>query len=332
MASAKLNYQLPSWPLIDFHAHFPVAGDDILGKVNQDYQERYGPEKLSRLKAYSLEMNRLWRKAWCFPEPEPVLEPAWEETARRWSRELAEYGIEKIVFVTGGGNQNLYRITKVDPGRFLGFAHHDPFMPGAADELKRSVREYGFRGYKILAPTLSGPLSDPALTRLWEVAEELGVPVIIHFGVLGGGGGIGWHENISPLALHNVAKGYPGIPFVIPHFGCGYPKELLHLAWVCPNIYVDTCGNNEWVRWMPYALTLEDLFRRFYETIGPERIIFGSDSEWFPRGFALRYLLDQLRTCYQLGLPETEMAMIFGGNAARLLKVDGKGEAIVPEA
>ena len=25
-----------------------------------------------------------------------------------------------------------------------------------------------------------------------------------------------------------------------------------------------------------------DLFRRFYETVGAERIIFGSDSSWFP--------------------------------------------------
>ncbi|MHB1167361.1 MAG: hypothetical protein ACYC0N_02335 [Carboxydocellales bacterium] len=33
MASPELTWQLPSWPLIDFHAHFPVAGDDILEKL-----------------------------------------------------------------------------------------------------------------------------------------------------------------------------------------------------------------------------------------------------------------------------------------------------------
>ena len=330
MASPELTWQLPSWPLIDFHAHFPVAGDDILGEINQTYQERYSQEKLAHLKAYSLKMNSLWRKAWSFPEPEAVLANAWKETAQRWSGELTKYGIDKIVFVTGGGNQNLYQIIQVDPERFLGFAHHDPFMPGAAQELQNSVQQYGFRGYKILAPTLSGRLDQPRLIPLWETLEQLKLPVIIHFGVLGWRGGIGYQENISPLALHNVAKGYPGIPFVIPHFGCGYPKELLHLAWVCPNIYVDTCGNNEWVRWMPYKLTLEDLFRRFYETIGPERIIFGSDSEWFPRGFALRYLQDQLMACYQLGFPEGEIAQIFGGNASKLLKLDGKGEQVGP--
>jgi hypothetical protein len=26
-----------------------------------------------------------------------------------------------------------------------------------------------------------------------------------------------------------------------------------------------------------------------FETIGAERMLFGTDSEWFPRGFAMRY-------------------------------------------
>ncbi|MHB1167360.1 MAG: hypothetical protein ACYC0N_02330 [Carboxydocellales bacterium] len=92
-------------------------------------------------------MNSLWRKAWSFPEPESVIAAtAWKETAQRWSGELTKYGIDKIVFVTGGGNQNLYQITQVDPERFLGFAHHDPFMPGAVQELQNSVQQYGFRG------------------------------------------------------------------------------------------------------------------------------------------------------------------------------------------
>jgi predicted TIM-barrel fold metal-dependent hydrolase len=70
---------------------------------------------------------------------------------------------------------------------------------------------------------------------------------------------------------------------------------------------------------MPYPLTLEDLFRKAFETIGPERVVFGSDSNAFPRGFAVRYLQDQLRACYTLNLPEADVALVFGGNAARLL-------------
>ena len=73
---------------------------------------------------------------------------------------------------------------------------------------------------------------------------------------------------------------------------------------------------------MPFKLTLEDLFAKAYETIGPERMLFGSDSSYFPRGFVLRYLHDQIRICYQLNFPEEDIRAIFGGNAARLLGFD----------
>jgi hypothetical protein len=69
---------------------------------------------------------------------------------------------------------------------------------------------------------------------------------------------------------------------------------------------------------MPYPLSLEDLFRKAYETIGPERIIFGTDSSWFPRGFSYRYLQDQLRVCYWLNMKREDIEAIFGGNARRL--------------
>ena len=78
--------------------------------------------------------------------------------------------------------------------------------------------------------------------------------------------------------LEPVARDFPTVDFIIPHFGIQYVNELLFLCWSCPNVHVDTSGSNQWVRWMPYKLTLDDLFQRFYETIGPERILFGSDS------------------------------------------------------
>ena len=64
---------------------------------------------------------------------------------------------------------------------------------------------------------------------------------------------------------------------------------------------------------------VEDLFRKAYETIGPERLIFGTDSSWLPRGFANRYLQDQLRVCHWLNMKIEDVALIFGGNARRLM-------------
>ena len=78
----------------------------------------------------------------------------------------------------------------------------------------------------------------------------------------------------------------------------------------------------QWIRWVPGNLTVKYLFQKYYETIGPGRIIFGSDSSWFPRGFAKRYLEDQVRDCLDLNMPDEHIQQIFAGNAARLLKIE----------
>jgi hypothetical protein len=119
--------------------------------------------------------------------------------------------------------------------------------------------------------------------------------------------------------LHPVAKAFPEVPFVVPHFGCGYPAELLQLAWACRNVHVDTSGNNEWVRWMPYPLSVGDLFAKFLDTVGPERVLFGSDSSHFPRGLVRAYYDSQVDIVGRLGLSASERHLVFAGNAARLL-------------
>ena len=182
--------------------------------------------------------------------------------------------------------------------------------------------ELGLKGYKLIGPLTEVPFEHPDLRSTWEFCAERRLPVLIHFGWLGRGGGVVSHPRIHPLSLFETARDFPEIPFVIPHFGVNFWDEVLALAWSLPNIFVDTSGSNQWMRWLPYPLTLEDLFRKAYETLGPERIIFGTDSSYFPRGFSHRYLQDQLRVCYNLSFKEEDIKNIFSGNAARLLGLD----------
>lgn len=316
-----MDVRLPDWPIIDFHAHFPVAEDDLLARYRERYVSRFGQARWDLHARSMREYQDEWLSGWAYPRPEET-SPSWEEQADRWREEARKYRLARVVFVTGGGNDLLARVVARHPDCFVGFAHHDPFGAGAGEELERAVTRLGLRGYKILAPLLERRLDDEAAFPVWQVAERYGLPVLVHFGILGGGGGVGSGLNMDPLVLHDVAKAFPGVPFVVPHFGTGYVRELLQLAWACRNVHVDTSGNNEWVRWMPYDLDIQSLFRRFYETLGPERIIFGSDSSWFPRGFAVRYLLDQYRACRQMRMPEEHLRLVFGGNAARLLRLN----------
>lgn len=305
--------------VIDSHMHFQVKDYDIVS-TKKDYIEKHGALKYDKLQEKNKYQSDLWRKTWGFPSPEPVGDNV-KETAKRWIEEIEKNNLEKLVFVTGGGNQVLSEIISLYPDKFIGYAHHNPFSKDADSKLDYAIKNLNLKGYKILAPDLVGKLDDPSLNPLWEVAEKHQIPVLIHFGIMGAAGGIADNYNISPMVIHDVARAYPDIPFIIPHFGCGHPEQLLQLAWVCPNVYVDTTGSNQWTRWMPYPLTVKDLFKKFYETVGPKRIIFGTDSEWFPRGFVKRYLDDQLRDCYELGMKEDEIKGIFRDNIAGLLKI-----------
>lgn len=304
------------FPIVDVHCHFPVP-DELPPAAEEAYRRRHGEAKLARLKQDWRTYQEEWWTAYSFPFPEDPEPPA-DVQAERWDAEIEQAGLEAVVFMTGGGNRALAQAIRGRP-RMLGFAHHDPFSAGAADELRRAVTEDGLRGYKVLAPALAGPIDDEALYPVWQAAEDLGIPVLVHVGTLDGGGGTAAHVNISPLRLHDVCKAFPYTAFVVPHFGCSYPAELLQLAWACRNVHVDSSGNNEWVRWMPYPLTLADLFRKFLETVGPSRVLFGSDSAHFPRGLVRTYYDEQVRIVAQLGLSASERHQVFAGNAARLL-------------
>lgn len=310
--------------IIDFHTHFPTTKPWFTGMgpdMQQQYIERRGERRARLLRDQARAYSEEWRLTWGYEPPESS-PPDDATQADRWAAEIDRYGLRAVGFVTGGGNDNLAQIIARYPDKFIGFAHNYPFADDAAAELKRAVTELGMKGYKLLAPMLDRPIEDEAAYPVWEMCAELDIPVLVHFGIQGGGGGIAWHENINPLKLHNVAKDFPDVTFVIPHFGCAWIRETLQLCWACANVSIDTSGSNQWVRWVDGDWTVKKLFRKYIETIGAERIIFGSDSSYFPRGFAVRYLDDQIRDCRELGLTPDQLQLIFAGNAARLFRLD----------
>jgi len=299
-------------PVIDFHTHFPNSGEPF---------PDYGIKKIIAKKGKGNKAQaELWRKAYNFPENRIEISDD-REAADLWNKDAEEKQIEKVVFVSGGGNDRLAKIISYHPDRFIGFAHHHPFRKDAPEELLRAIDQLHLKGYKILGTALDRPLKDPALNPLWEICRDKEIPVIIHFGILGSAGGISTGVNISPLAIHDVAMNFPEVSFIVPHFSAGYPRDLLHLCWSCPNVCVDTSGSNQWVRWMPCDLNLMELFRKFYQTIGPDRIIFATDSSWFPRGFAYTYLEEQHRIMRFLHFSDDDIEKVLYRNALRLLKL-----------
>ena len=304
--------------ILDFHAHFPTnSGERLNASLEDEYLDRFDSEKLKHLSALGYAAEK---KRWAAWNMQPPFKERLEDTEimKLWDEDRKNKNIDEIVFVTGGGNENLSALVSAYEN-FSGFAHHSPEEKDAPLKLEKAIKEYGLKGYKILAPTVGIPLNDRRFFFLWQKAEELRIPILIHFGILGGGAGYAGKPNCNPLILEDVAKGFPYLNFVIPHFGAGYMRELLLLGWSCPNIYTDTSGSNQWIKWLPCEMDKKSVLRRFIETFGTRRIVFGTDSSFLPRGFIIDYLKEWMIIANDLNLRDDDVADIFYNNGHRLI-------------
>jgi len=274
--------------ILDFHAHFPAKTSIARRELHP------------LVKAYAKDLKEKWRVVFDFPEPERK-QRGIQVQGERWAAEVQNNHLEKVVFMTGGGNKVLSGVVRQHPQEFLGFAHHDLCAPNAVEEMHYALDDLGLSGYKWFGPMTTLPFESQELKPFWRLLAD---------------------PRISPITLAEVAQEYTDIPFIIPHFGAGYFQDLLHLAWSSPNVYIDTSGSNDWIRWMPHPLSLKDLFARALDTVGPKRIIFGTDSSWFPRGWAKKYFDLQTQVCTELGVFQEEMNAIFYHNAVTLLGLE----------
>jgi predicted TIM-barrel fold metal-dependent hydrolase len=104
---------------------------------------------------------------------------------------------------------------------------------------------------------------------------------------------------------------------VIPHFGAGMLREALMLADCCSNVYLDTSSSNSWIKYTP-GLTLEHVFKTALDVVGPERLLFGTDSSFFPRGWNREVFERQETALNSIGVGKPAQEKIFGENFARL--------------
>jgi predicted TIM-barrel fold metal-dependent hydrolase len=103
----------------------------------------------------------------------------------------------------------------------------------------------------------------------------------------------------------------------VPHFGAGFFREALMAAEMCPNINLDTSSSNGWLKYVP-GLTLAEVFHRALGIVGPNRLIFGTDSSFFPRGWR-RVIYGAQRTALdELGTEAETINKICAGNFERI--------------
>ena len=230
------------------------------------------------------------------------------------------------------------------PERFAAFAHLAASIPeAAADELERTVTEFGFRGTLISGTIRGAFLDDPKFAPLLARAEKLDVPIYIHPGMPpaevrkayyeGFPNNIsfglatfawGWHYEVAlhvmRLAVSGTMDKYPKLNFIIGHMGEGLPamlarcehqfgKELSFLSrqlgkTITDQVYVTSAG---FFTNPPFVAALE--------TFGIDRLMFSVDYPYASNADG-RAFLDNVP------LSPADRAKFAHGNADRLLKLN----------
>jgi predicted TIM-barrel fold metal-dependent hydrolase len=72
------------------------------------------------------------------------------------------------------------------------------------------------------------------------------------------------------------------------------------------------------MRYTSEELTLEKVFAKALSVVGPKRLLFGSDSSWFPRGWVRPVFEAQAKALKNIGADEETARAIFGGNLLRI--------------
>ncbi len=241
-----------------------------------------------------------------------------EDFVQRWINELERYGITRIGMMVGPEAWNEFsEAMKRFPGKFYGYANINPLLPDAEEQARFVIRDLGFHGYKLYPVLHNFHTYDEEAYKIYEIADELNVPVLHHFGI-----SIGAGVNLrygNPLDLQPAARDFPRVHFGIAHLGAGMFRETLLLFYQQDNIYVDTSGSNVWMRYIPYPSDLKAVMKRALEAGGPERIVFGTDSSMFPRGFRYDILDKQLRIFRELNVSYEDLEKIFNTNIRRIM-------------
>ncbi len=243
-----------------------------------------------------------------------------ENFGQKWVHEFDKAGVARGGMLADKISwPNLAKAMSEFEGRFFGIANINPLETFAVNDIEVAVDQYGFSGIKLYPVMAQFHLYDDRVRPVIEKCADLGIGIIIHFGV-----SIGISADMryaNPMDLQPVARDYPDLNFVIAHFGAGYFREVLMLLYQTNNVCLDTSGSNNWRKYQPVLITVKGLLERAIDAGGADRVLFGTDSSFFPRGFRTNILEEQLQAAIELGLSDKEIANIFGENAKRIFSL-----------
>jgi predicted TIM-barrel fold metal-dependent hydrolase len=265
--------------------------------------------------------------------PDALARSGWQDPvspdalADRWVSELDKHGVARAAIIASLPDDEMSVAAAVarNPSRFVGFFMLNPTDADASARAQQALAA-GLRGVCLFPAMHRYSLHDDRVAAVFEVAAaHASRPVVfVHCGVLS----VGIRKTLglpspfeirygNPLDLQTLAHAHASVPIIIPHFGAGLFREALMAADACRNIYLDTSSSNGWMRYSP-GLTLQQVFRTAIDVAGADRLLFGTDSSFFPRGWHKAVFDAQQKAVGDALVPPDARAKIFGGNFQKL--------------
>jgi uncharacterized protein len=259
---------------------------------------------------------------WQLPSEDP------RQLADAWAHQLDHYGVAKaslIASVPGDGESVIAAVGRY-PERFYGYMMVNPTVPAAVAQVEAALASGHVQALCFFPAMHRYSIQDDRVAALLELlAARPHSVAFVHCGVLS----VGVRKALglpslfdmkfsNPIDLHAVALRFSQLRFVVPHFGAGYLREALMLCDLCPNVYLDTSSSNSWMRYEEAHLDLRNVFRRALDVVGPQRLLFGTDSSFFPRGWNSAIFETQSKALYEIGVNEEAARQILHDNLARL--------------
>ena len=247
--------------------------------------------------------------------------------AERWIAEMDAQGVGRAALIASvpGDEASVGTAVARHPDRFVGFFMLDPSADDAVERARNAMETMGLQVLCLFPAMNQVPLHDSRVQQVVEVAAaRAGTAVFVHCGVLS----VGVRRKLGlpsrfdlrlgdPLGVARLAMAYPNLPFIVPHFGAGLFREALMAADTAPNIHLDTSSSNSWIKYTP-GLTLDAVFKTAVSVVGPRRLLFGTDSSFYPRGWQRGVYESQKAALGTVGLSAADEALIVGGNFDRL--------------
>ncbi|HEX9750765.1 MAG TPA: amidohydrolase family protein [candidate division Zixibacteria bacterium] len=266
------------------------------------------------------------------PDQDPV------RLADRWVIELDSHKVARAVLISGmpGDEASIKDAMRIYPDRFIGVMMVNPYLSIAEELVEHAAGEWGFRGIALYPSLHRFSASSSRIYPIYRIARRHQLAVFIHFGRLRIAAWQWWglretpdRSYADPADLHQAATDFPSINFIVPCFGAGTLSQLLRIGLQCPNVYVDTASSNSWLEDQSEFRDLAHVFEKALEVFGPGRILFGTDSGLFPRGWRASVFEAQLGAMRAVGVSERAIEAIVGQNARQVFGIDRRLPAFV---